>query len=129
MHYVALHQWSKFKTNFTTFQWVTSKKPPRSSLKLYFLLVLKHLKFQNSRTTNNQTYMKLGLYLYHLNTFNIPNNEGVNEWAGGGAIKTTRKCHEIKRISTLTSSKTILENAKDGDFFTAIHNHQTLALM
>ena len=28
--------------------------------------------------------MKLGLYLYHLNTFNIPNNEGVNEWAGGG---------------------------------------------
>ena len=47
----------------------------------------------------------------------------------GAQQKTTRKCHEIKRISTLTSSKTILENAKDGDFFTAIHNHQTLALM
>ena len=31
--------------------------------------------------------MKLGSYLYHLNTFNIPNNEGVNEWAGGGATE------------------------------------------
>ena len=61
--------------------------------------------------------MKLGPYLYHLNTFNIANNEGVNEWAGwggGGGLrnqKTTRKCHEIKRMSTLASSKTILENA------------------
>ena len=62
--------------------------------------------------------MKLRPYLYHLNTFNIPNNEGVNEWAGGGATKkTTRKCHEIKRISTLTSSKTILENAKEMEIF------------
>ena len=33
--------------------------------------------------------MKLGPYLYHLNTFNILNNEGVNEWAGGGATKKT----------------------------------------
>ena len=31
--------------------------------------------------------MKLGPYLYRLNTFNIANNEGVNEWAGGGATK------------------------------------------
>ena len=31
--------------------------------------------------------MKLGPYLYDLNTFNIPNNEGVNEWAGGRATK------------------------------------------
>ena len=31
--------------------------------------------------------MKLGPYLYHLKTFNIPNNEGVNEWVGGGATK------------------------------------------
>ena len=31
--------------------------------------------------------MKLGPYLYHLNTFNIPNNAGVNEWAVGGATK------------------------------------------
>ena len=38
MHYVTLHHWSKFETNLTTFQWVTFKKPPRSSLKLYLLL-------------------------------------------------------------------------------------------
>ena len=31
--------------------------------------------------------MKLGQYLYHLNTFNIPKNEGVNEWVGRGATK------------------------------------------
>ena len=31
--------------------------------------------------------MKLDPYLYHLNTFNILNNEGVNEWVGGGATK------------------------------------------
>ena len=31
--------------------------------------------------------MKLVSYLYHLKTFDIPNNEGVNEWAGGGATK------------------------------------------
>ena len=67
--------------------------------------------------------MKLGPYLYHLNTFNIANNEDVNVWAGGGGggggcnQKTTRKCHEIKRISTLTSSKTILENAKEMEIF------------
>ena len=64
--------------------------------------------------------MKLGPYLYHLNTFNIANNEDVNEWGGGGGgcnQKTTRKCHEIKRISTLTSSKTILENAKEMEIF------------
>ena len=38
MHYVTLHHWLKFQTNLTTFQWVTSKKLPRSSLKLYLLL-------------------------------------------------------------------------------------------
>ena len=31
--------------------------------------------------------MKLGPYLYHLNTFNIANNGGVNKWTGGGATK------------------------------------------
>ena len=39
MHYDALHHWSKFQTNLTILQWATSKKPTRSSLKLYFLLV------------------------------------------------------------------------------------------
>ena len=33
--------------------------------------------------------MKLDPYLYHLNTFNITNNEGVNEWVGGGETKKT----------------------------------------
>ena len=62
--------------------------------------------------------MKLGPYLYHLSTFNIPNNEAANEWAGAGRNqKSTRKCHEIKRISTLTSSKTSLENAKEMGIF------------
>ena len=32
--------------------------------------------------------MKFDPYFYHLNTFNIPNNEGVNEWVGG---RTTKK--------------------------------------
>ena len=31
--------------------------------------------------------MKLGPYLYHLKPFNIPNNEGVNEWTGGSTTK------------------------------------------
>ena len=62
--------------------------------------------------------MKLGPYLHHWNTFNIPNNEGVNEWAcGGHNQKTTRKCHKIKRISILTSSKTSLESAKEMEIF------------
>ena len=62
--------------------------------------------------------MKLDPYLYHLNTFNIPNNDGVNELVGGERNqKTTRKCHEIKRISTLTSSKTSLEKPKRWRFF------------
>ena len=101
MHYVALHHWSKLQTNLITIQWVTSKKPPRSSLKLYLLLLWKHLKFQNSRTTN-QTWMKLGPYMYQLNTFNIPKMRVsiMGEWDGGVQPKTTRKCHEIKRNLT-----------------------------
>ena len=31
--------------------------------------------------------MKLAPYFYHLNAFNIANNEGVNEWAGGCGTK------------------------------------------
>ena len=62
--------------------------------------------------------MNFGPYLYHLNTFNTPNNEGVNEWVGGERNqKTTRKCHERKRISTSTSSKTSLENTKEMEIF------------
>ena len=61
----------------------TTQKQPKTVLSAG----MKTFEISNSRTTNNQTYMKLGPYLYHLNTFNIPNNEGVNEWAGGGATK------------------------------------------
>ena len=82
--------------------------------------------------------MKLAPDMYHLNAFNIPKDEGVNKWegegwSGGGGRgriqKTTRKCHEVKRISTFASSKTNSDNAKrEGDFFTTIHKHPTLAL-
>ena len=34
MHYVALHHWSKFQTNLTTFQWVTSKKNAQKQPKI-----------------------------------------------------------------------------------------------
>ena len=75
MHYNALHHWSKFETKLT-FQCVKTKKPPRSSLKLYFLLVRKHLKFQNLKTTN-LTWMNLGPDMYHLNTFNNAKEKGI----------------------------------------------------
>ena len=40
-------------------------------------------------------------------------DKGVNEWVDGGATKkSSRKCHEIKKILTLTSSKTSLETTK-----------------
>ena len=59
--------------------------------------------------------------MYHLNTFNIPKNEGVNNWASGGGgghvQKTTRKCHEIKRISCFASSKNKSDNAKMKEIF------------
>ena len=64
--------------------------------------------------------MKLGPDMYPLNTFNIPKriHEGVNKWAGGGRIqKTTRKCQEIKRISTFASSKINSDNAKEKGIF------------
>ena len=35
--------------------------------------------------------MKLGPYLYHLNTFNITNNEGANEWVGRGRNQKPRE--------------------------------------
>ena len=36
----------------TTFRGVIAKKQPKASLKSPFLLFRKHLKFENSRTTN-----------------------------------------------------------------------------
>ena len=67
MHYVTLHHWSKFQTNLITFQWVTTKKPPRSSLKLYLLLKTFEIsKLENYRSDINE----LGPDMYQLNTFN-----------------------------------------------------------
>ena len=56
--------------------------------------------------------MKLGPYMYHLNTFNIPKHDVINEWTGGGHNQKITRCHEIKKISTFASSKTNSDNAK-----------------
>ena len=61
----------------------TAQKQPKTVLSAG----MKTFEISKLETASNQTYMKLGPYLYPLNTFNIPNNEGVNEWAGGGATK------------------------------------------
>ena len=62
--------------------------------------------------------MKLGPDMYLLNTFHIPKNEGVNEWVEGRGIqKTTKKCHEINKISTLTSPNNSLQNAMKAEGF------------
>ena len=50
----------------------TAQKQPKTVLSAG----MKTLKFQNSRTTNYQT-LKLDPYVYHLNTFYMPNNEDV----------------------------------------------------
>ena len=110
MHYVALHHWSKFQRNLTTCQWVTSKKSPRSSLKLYLLLKTFEIsKLENYKSDINETWPR------HVTAEYLQFNkiEGVNEWAGGGATKkATRECYEIKRNLTLTF-KTSLENATE----------------
>ena len=86
MHYLALHHWWKFQTNLSTSEGVRSKNTTKSSLKSYFLLLQKHLKFGNSGTTN-LIWMKLTWYKYHLNTFHLVQTEAVNRRAGGGAFK------------------------------------------
>ena len=35
--------------------------------------------------------MKLGSGVYHLNTFDVPKNEGVKEWAGGSRIQKNQQ--------------------------------------
>ena len=49
--------------------------------------------------------------MYHLSTFDFKENKDVNDWAGERYIqKNTKKCHEIKKISTLTSPRNSLRN-------------------
>ena len=45
--------------------------------------------------------MKLDPDIYHLNTFHIPKNEGVNDWVGGGASKKQPK-NAIKLTKSLS---------------------------
>ena len=71
--------------------------------------------------------------MYLLNSFQIPKNEVVNEWVGegrGGHVqKSTKKCHEINKISTLTSPNNSLQNAMKVEiFFNVTLNYWTLVL-
>ena len=58
--------------------------------------------------------------MYHLNTFQLQENDGDNQGGGGqggagksgGCIqKAMKKCHEINIISTLRSNKNSLKKA------------------
>ena len=80
MEYVALHHWSKFKKNLTSFGGVMAKKQPRSSLKSNFLLPQKHLKIQNLATTNAKL-MKVTTTMHFHKTFNLAGYWGVNHRA------------------------------------------------
>ena len=68
MRYLAMHNWSKFCTNPTSFGGVIVEKPLRSSQKLDFLLLRKHLKVSNLRTRNG-IMMKLIRIMYLNKTF------------------------------------------------------------
>ena len=70
--------------------------------------------------------MKLGPGMYHLNTFNIPKHEGVNKWAA--SIKPPEDAMKFResRLSHHLKPTQIMPKRKG--FFTAIHNHVTLAL-
>ena len=81
----------------TLFRGFTSKKPPRSSLKWYFLPLRELLKYQNCRSTC-QKLMKLDRDMYQLDAFHLHKSGGGSEWAGWGRIqKTIKKCQEIKK--------------------------------
>ena len=80
MRYLAMHHWSKFGTNPTSFGGVIVEKPPRSSQKLYFLLLRKHLKVYNL-TTRNGIMMKLTRIMYLYDTFHLVKNWGVTRRA------------------------------------------------
>ena len=115
-HYITLHHWTKFQANLTTFQWVTSKKQPRSSLKLYLLLKTFEIsKLENYKSGINETWPRYVLAKY----LKYNKNEGFSEWAVVGGWRnqeSTRKCHEIKRNLTWTY-KTSSENVKGIEIF------------
>ena len=78
--YLPLYHWSKFGTNPTSFGGVIVEKPPRSSQKLYFLLLWKHLKVYNLTTTNG-IMMKPTTLMYLYETFYLTLNWGVTHRA------------------------------------------------
>ena len=78
MIYLALYHWSKFGTNRTLFGGVIVEKPSRSSQKLHFLLLRKHLKAYNL-TTRNGIIMKLTTIVYLYDTFHLVKNWGVTQ--------------------------------------------------
>ena len=80
----------RFPTYLIPFWVVVAKKHPKISLKSGFLLLPKHLKFENSGITNH-IRIKLRPDMYHLNTSLLSRNGGVNQWAGGGASKKPPK--------------------------------------
>ena len=80
---MVLIYWPRFPIYLIPFWGVIAKKHPKISLKSGFLLLPKHLKFENSGTTN-PILIKLGLDMYHLNTFLLPRNGDVNQCADEG---------------------------------------------
>ena len=73
--------------------------------------------------------MKLGPDMYHLNTFNIPKHEGVNKSVVGGTYKKTlENAMKLKELQLSHHLKPTQIMLKRKGFFTAIHNHLTLAL-
>ena len=73
--------------------------------------------------------MKLGSDMYHLNTFNIPKYEvSINEQvmvASKNSPENAMKLRESRLSHRLKPTQIML---KRKGFFTAIHNHLTLAL-
>ena len=68
----------------------TAQKQP----KILFSACMKT--FEISKLKNYTSDYKLGPDMYHLNTFNLPKHERVNEWPGGGAMVKRREffhCH------------------------------------
>ena len=78
VRYLALHHWSNFCRSHTSFGGVILEKPHRSSQKLYFLLLRKHLKVYDL-TTRNGIMMKLTSIMYLNDTFHLVKNWGVTQ--------------------------------------------------
>ena len=115
MHHIALHHYSKFQTKFLIFPRFKPKKPVRSSLKWYFLLLSFQIsKLQNYMSHVNETWSR---YVPPQQLSFAP--KWGWEWMGGwGCIqKTIKKFHEINIISSLTSNKNSLKKAIKLGFF------------